>query len=271
MAGERFVATDLYAPVLKAHESRLLPAIAAAEGCSIYKTDTSQPFLYGSMENDVEYIRAPDWWPEPIPEGHCLQLLKSIYGTRQAARRWHKHISARMEANGYFAANSEKTIFMKREGKQFIIHGLFVDDMMHIATNNKLKNEFMEKFLRDFNITGGGLMKTFLGMEIEQATGRSSCTSITTSVRCSMSTRCTSRSRCDPSVFLSRQESSFVLWIALFSRIHQSRSFTGRFLQSFSLRLRGFASISRSQYRSWLDFVLRQAQRSQPTGQHFTT
>ncbi len=174
MAGESFVTTDLYGPVKKAHESRLLLAIAAAEGCSVYKTDTSQAFLYGSMENDssdvvCHGIRAPDWWPEPIPEGHCLQLLKSIYGTRQAARRWHKHISAWMEANGYFAVNSGKTVFMKREGKHFIIHGLFVDDLLHIATNNKLKNEIMEKYSRDLNITGGGLMKTFLGMEIEQS------------------------------------------------------------------------------------------------------
>jgi hypothetical protein len=34
---------------------------------------------------------------------------------------------------------------------------------------NKLKNKFMEKYSRGFNITGGGLMKTFLGMEIEQS------------------------------------------------------------------------------------------------------
>ena len=27
----------------------------------------------------------------------------------------------------------------------------------------------MEKYSRDFNVTGGGLMKTFLGMEIEQS------------------------------------------------------------------------------------------------------
>jgi hypothetical protein len=83
------------------------------------------------MENDVVYIRAQDWWLEPIPEDHCLQLLKSIYGTLQAACRWHKHISAWMEANGYLEVNREKTIFMKREGKHFIIHGLFVDDMGH--------------------------------------------------------------------------------------------------------------------------------------------
>ncbi len=87
------------------------------------------------MENDVVYIRAPDLWPEPIPEGHGLQLLKSTYGTWQAACRWHKHNSAWMGANGYFTVNSEKTIFMKHEGKHFINHGLFVDDMVHIATN----------------------------------------------------------------------------------------------------------------------------------------
>ncbi len=169
VAGKSFVATDLYTPVLKVHELPLLLGIAAAEGCLVYKSGTSQAFLYGRMENDVVYIRAPYWLPEPIPEGHCLQLLKSIYGTRQAVRIWHKHISAWMEANGYFAVNSEKTIFMKHEGKHFIIHGLFVDDMMHIATNTKLKNEFMEKYSKDFNITGGGLIKTFLGMEIEQS------------------------------------------------------------------------------------------------------
>ncbi len=83
---ESFDPADLYggvyAPVLKHFEALLLLAIAAAEGCPVWKTDTSQAFLYRSMGSDVVDIKPPDWWPEPIPEGHCLQLLKSIYGTR---------------------------------------------------------------------------------------------------------------------------------------------------------------------------------------------
>jgi hypothetical protein len=243
VADESFVATDLYAPVLKAHDSRLLLAIAAAEGCSVYKTDTSQAFLYGSMENDVVYIRAPDWWPEPIPEGHCLQLLKSIYGTRQAARRWHKHNSAWMEANGYLAVNSEKTIFMKSEGKHFIIHGLFVDDMMHIATNNKLKNEFMETYSRDLNVTGGDFMKTFLGMDIEQS-NRSIKLRLDHYVRKKLSEYKTyiKKSLQPKRVPISP---SFVQKTAPLSRIHPNISLTGHLLPSISLRLRGFVSISR--------------------------
>jgi hypothetical protein len=60
--------------------------------------------------------------------------------------------------------NSEKTIFIKRQGDNFIIHGLFLDDMM--------QKEYMEKYTRDFDITGGGLMETFLGIQVEQSKGR---------------------------------------------------------------------------------------------------
>ncbi len=61
---------------------------------------------------------------------------------------------------------------MKRQGNDFIIHGLFVDDMMHVPTSDALKHEFMEKYTRDFDITGGGLMETFLGMQVEQSQGK---------------------------------------------------------------------------------------------------
>jgi hypothetical protein len=168
VAGESFNETDLYAPVLKSTEARLLLAIAAEHGCPVLKTDTQQAFLYGDMGDDIVYIRPPDWWPEPIPEGYCLQLVKSVYGTKQAARRWHLPISNWMERNEYHPVNSEKTIFMKRRGNDFIIHGLFVDDMMHVTTSDALRNEFMKKYTADFNVTGGGLMETFLGMEVVQ-------------------------------------------------------------------------------------------------------
>jgi hypothetical protein len=71
--------------------------------------------------------------------------------------------------NGYLAVYSEKTIFKKTTGSDYIIHGLFVDDMMHISSCDELKKEFMDEFSKDFEITGGGLMKTFLGMEVEQS------------------------------------------------------------------------------------------------------
>ena len=127
--GEDFFQQDLYAPTLKAQEARLIAAIAAQHGTKLFKTDCKQAFIYGDMDDVEIYIHKPDWWPVTIPEGHALLLCKSIYGTKQAARKWHLCITGWMNEQGYSAVNSEQTIFMKWVGQDFIIHGLFVDDM----------------------------------------------------------------------------------------------------------------------------------------------
>ena len=57
IAGVSFKETDLYAPVLKAAEARLLLALAAANGDKVLKIDTKPAYLYGDIGDDVVYIR----------------------------------------------------------------------------------------------------------------------------------------------------------------------------------------------------------------------
>ena len=89
--------------------------------------------------------------------------------TRQAARQWHVWISTWMEehASDYLAVNSEKTIFMKHAGEEWIMHGLFVDDTIHAATSHELQDEFLREYREDFYITLEDVVSTFLGMEIK--------------------------------------------------------------------------------------------------------
>ena len=69
-----------------------------------------------------------------------------------------------MEDNGYPAVNSEKTIFMKRSGDDFIIQGIYVDDMKDVPTSQSLLDEFVDKYSRDFEITcGKHLMEALSG------------------------------------------------------------------------------------------------------------
>ena len=159
--GQDFFQQDLYAPTFKAQEARLIAAIAAQYKTKLYKTDCKQAFLYGDMDAEL-YIKKPDWWQEEIPEGYALLLCKSVYGTRQAARKWHQRISAWMATQGYAAVNSEETIFMKWVGKDFIIHGLFVDNMEHSSMSQALMDEFMKAYSHDFEITRGEAMCSFL-------------------------------------------------------------------------------------------------------------
>jgi hypothetical protein len=95
-----------------------------------------------------------------------------MYGTRQAARQWHQRISGWMESHGYLAVNNEKTMFMKWEGSDFIMHGLFVDDMAHASTSQKMIKKFMKEYSKDFEYTAGDFMTSFLGLEVEQDKGQ---------------------------------------------------------------------------------------------------
>jgi hypothetical protein len=60
---------------------------------------------------------------------------------------------------------------MKWDGDDFILHGLFVDNMSTVPTSDHLKEEFMSLYSADFDVshvTGGDLMQSFLGLEVEQ-------------------------------------------------------------------------------------------------------
>ncbi len=77
-----------------------------------------------------------------------------------------------MESYGYPAINSEKTTFRKWDWYDFILHGLFVDDLSTIPTSDHLKEDFMARgfhgYSADLDVTGGDLMQSFLGLEVEQ-------------------------------------------------------------------------------------------------------
>ncbi len=48
------------------------------------------------------------------------------------------------------------------------MHGLFVDDMAHASTSEKLKPQFIKEYKKEFYITCEDIMTSFLGMEVEQ-------------------------------------------------------------------------------------------------------
>ncbi len=77
-----------------------------------------------------------------------------------------------MESHDYMAVNNEKTMFMKWKGSDFIVHGLFVDDMANASTSQIRIKKFMKEYSKDFEYTGGDFKTSFLGLEAEQDKGQ---------------------------------------------------------------------------------------------------
>ena len=81
---------DTYASVGKVDSLRILLALAVAKKLHVVQFDVVTAFLNGDMK-DVVYCRQVLGFIHPSLKKRVWKLNKSLYGTKQAARRWQQH------------------------------------------------------------------------------------------------------------------------------------------------------------------------------------
>ena len=79
----------LYAPVASHESIRMLLACAAAEPeTTIEGADIDNAYLYGSLDVPIIMQQPTNSSQKPAMEGYVCELVKSLYGTRQAGEIW---------------------------------------------------------------------------------------------------------------------------------------------------------------------------------------
>ena len=100
-------------------------------------------------------------------EDKVYRLKKALYGLKQAPRAWYSRIDNYMIKNGFCIRSIEPTLYTKvNEHGQILIVCLYVDDM--IFTCDLELDEFKAAMMKEFEKKDLGLMKYFLGIEVEQ-------------------------------------------------------------------------------------------------------
>ncbi|CAJ2636723.1 unnamed protein product [Trifolium pratense] len=108
-----------------------------------------------------------------IPQGvttskpnQVCKLLKSLYGLKQASRKWYEKLTSVLLAQGYAQSSSYHSLFTLYKNSSFTALLLYVDDI--ILTGDSL-DEFLhiKKIMDDlFKIKKLGQLKYFLGIEV---------------------------------------------------------------------------------------------------------
>ena len=107
----------------------------------------------------------PLGFPSPGPNKVC-KLIKSLYGLKQASRKWFEKLSLVLLQCGYRQANADHTLFLKSDSSSFTALLVYVDDI--ILVGNSL-SEFasIKRVLDDrFKIKDLRLLRYFLGLEV---------------------------------------------------------------------------------------------------------
>ncbi|KAL8147454.1 hypothetical protein AgCh_004963 [Apium graveolens] len=91
---------------------RILLEIAGYYDYEIWKMDVKTAFLNGSLEEDV-YMIQPEGFVDPKFAKMVCKLLRSIYGLKQASRRWNHHFDETVKEFGFIQNGDEPCVYKK--------------------------------------------------------------------------------------------------------------------------------------------------------------
>jgi hypothetical protein len=158
---------ETFAPVARLDTVRLLLAIAAAFDLEIHQIDIKTAFLHGELEEEI-FMEQPEGYVEPGNEHKVCLLLRSLYGLKQSARQWYKHLRASMKTwNFSESIAGDIAVFTKiDDAGNIVVVVVYVDDLSILASTLALIAEFKARIASIYRFTDVGEITHFLGLRV---------------------------------------------------------------------------------------------------------
>ena len=103
-------------------------ALAKLLGWPVDQLDVVTAFLYGEMK-ELVFILIPEGM-EVDPEFDCLELLKSIYGLKQASRVWNETFDEYVRSIDFQVSKFDPCMYIKVVDGHCVLLLVYVDDVI---------------------------------------------------------------------------------------------------------------------------------------------
>lgn len=163
---------DTFSHVAKLTSVKLLLGVSAIFGWSLSQLDISNAFLNGDLDEEI-YMQLPPCYAsrqgDSLPPNAVCKLKKSLYGLKQASRKWFLKFSTTLLGLGFTQSYCDHTCFLKTTDEAFLCVLIYVDDII-IASNNDFAVDTLKTQLKsNFKLRDLGPLKCFLGLEIARS------------------------------------------------------------------------------------------------------
>ncbi|CAM8905663.1 unnamed protein product [Rhodiola kirilowii] len=159
---------ETFAPVARLEAIRLLVAVVCYRKFKLFQMDVKSAFLNGVLCEEV-YVAQPKGFEDPHYPDCVYKLKKALYGLKQAPRAWYERLTQFLISMGYTRGGIDKTMFVRKDNKHFIIAQIYVDDIVFGSNSQKMVDEFVAQMQSEFQMSIVGEMNYFLGLQVVQS------------------------------------------------------------------------------------------------------
>jgi hypothetical protein len=146
---------------------RIILALAAKKGWKVYQMDAVAAFLAASLKEQI-FMKVPTELQQYF--GKYVQILKSLYGLKQAARMWYLLVSDFLKEIGFSPMAVDPTIF--RHTESGVIIGVHVDDFMITGEDEAAIGKVKKQLKGRFEMKDLGEAENILGIRIRRHNGK---------------------------------------------------------------------------------------------------
>ena len=140
-------------------------AISAGLNLELHHLDVETAFLHGDLDEEI-YMEQPPFFVDSKNPHHVCKLKKSLYGLKQSPRMWHLKLHTYLESIGFKRLQAEPNLYIRKEGKIFILLGVYVDDLPIASNSITAMRKTISQLKMKFPVKDLGPMEFCLGIKV---------------------------------------------------------------------------------------------------------
>ena len=119
--------------------------------------DFHSAFLNGELDSDEEvFMEQPQGYKELDKQRYVCKLFKSLYGLKQAGRKWYDALCKALTEIGFKRSEANPTVFYACQGNKIAILACHVDDCTITGSSQVLVQSYKDKLKQKYSLTDLG-------------------------------------------------------------------------------------------------------------------
>src|ERR1700678_755548 len=158
---------ETFAPVARLAFVHFILALAACNNWDVLMFDFHSAYLNGILDDgETIYMEQPPHHEEADRSRYVVKLQKSIYGLKQAGRKWYNTLCALLIKIGFQRSMADPAVFFACIGNNIVVLFIHVDDTTMTGNFILLINDFKQRIEKQFDITDLGPISWLLGLAV---------------------------------------------------------------------------------------------------------